>query len=338
MPIQITSPAPAASRSCSYPFLVAVLVLISWPGLLPASAHAADRHTAEQDLLAGRADQAAAELRGMLAGNPGDGTAHLLLCRTLLSTLKGTEAAEECRLALESGLTGNSAAQDWAGRSFGAEAEHAGPISGLKLAGQVRTAFQTAYTLDRRNPAAANDLGEYFVNAPALVGGGTGKASSLADEIQPALPEIAHRLRALVAEKHSDAGTAEAEYLASTRVAQSPGAYVDLANFYVRQGALDKAGNAARRAITLDRAVDANVVDAASALMDAHQPLPAAEALRLYLNHGQQSDQAPAFRAHTMLGQIFAGQGNRADAQREFRAALGLARDYRPAQKGLGSL
>ena len=177
------------------------------------------------------------------------------------------------------------------------------------------------------------------MNAPALVGGGTDKASRLADEIQPTLPEIAHRLRALVAEKRSDTGTAEAGVSGvHTRWPQSPGAYVDLANFYVRQGANDKAVAAARRAVALDRAVDANVVDAAGALMDAHQPAPAAEVLRSYLTHGQLSDQAPAFRAHTMLGQILAGQGNRAEAQREFQAALTLARDYRPAQKGLGSL
>ncbi len=289
---------------------------------------------AEGDLMQGRADQVIAELRGA----PATGAAHLLLCRAYLSKLHAGEAAAQCRLALQAGMGRDSAAQDWAGRAFGREAEHAGPIAGLKLAGQVRTAFQTAYDLNHANPAAANDLGEYFVNAPFLVGGGVDKAASLADDLQGTLPEIAHRLRALIAEKRGDSAQAEHEFLAATEVAQSPGAYVDLATFYARQQMPEKAGTVARRAITLDRALDANVVDAATTLNDVRQPSQALAVLRSYLDHGQKSDGAPTFRVHTLIGQILAKEGETANARAEFQAALALASDYAPAQKGLNSL
>ncbi len=314
-------------------------LLLTFALSLCCPAHAGrDLHTAEQDVLQGRADQAFAALHETVAQDPHNAAAHLLLCRTYLSEQRGAEAAEQCRLALDSGLAQDSAAQDWAGRAFGMQAEHAGPLAGLKLAGQVRTAFQTAYTLNPRNPAAANDLGEFYIEAPFVVGGGVGKATALAQQVQSTLPEIAHRLRALIAEKREDLPGAEQEFVQATEVAQTPGTYVDLGCFYVRQHIPEKAIAAARRAVALDHAFDANVVDAASSLNDVHQTAPAMQVLRGYLDRGQKSDQAPAFRVHTLLGQMLASQGHRADARHEFQTALALAADYAPAQKGLGSL
>lgn len=299
---------------------------------------ATDLHQAEADVLQGRADRAIAELQATLSQDSGNGPAHLLLCRAFLSKLSSGDAAEQCRLAVEGSLARDSAAQDWAGRAFGLRAQHAGPIAGLKLAGEVRNAFQAAFHLDPRNPAGASDLGEFYIDAPFLVGGGVDKAKALADTLQPTLPETSHRLRALIAEKREDFATAEREFIAATQVAQAAGAFVDLANFYVRQSAAAKAIAAARKAIALDRAVDANVVDAAMALKDAHQGAEAAAALRSYLNHGHLSDQAPAFRVHTFLGEILAASGDKAGARREFQAALSLAAGYAPAQKDLGAL
>ncbi len=298
----------------------------------------ADLHASEQDLLQGRADQAIAGLRSAIGRDPDNAAAHLLLCRTYLSELRGAEAAAECQAALHGGLAQDSAAQDWAGRAFGMQAEHAGPIAGLKLAGRVRNAFQVAYRLNPRNPAAANDLGEYYISAPFIVGGGVDKAAALADSLQPNLPETAHRLRALIAEKRGDEPAAEREFQAATEVAQSPGAYVDLACFYVRQKQTDKGVAAARRAVAEDRDFDANVVDAASTLSDVHQTALAVEVLRKYLARGHQSDGAPAFRVHTLLGELLAKEGDPTTARAEFQQALALASDYAPAKKGLEAL
>ncbi len=340
----ISSPSPA--QAPSFPAMrrliraarLALAVAVVAPGLAMCAAAVGDLHGSEQDLLQGRADQAISGLRSAVGRDPDNAQAHLLLCRTYLSELHGAEAANECQTALRSGLASDSSAQDWAGRAFGMQAEHAGPIAGMKLAGQVRTAFQTAYRLNPRNPAAANDLGEYYINAPFIVGGGVEKASTLASNVQPTLPEIAHRLRALLAEKQKDMGTAEREFLAATQVAQNPGAYVDLACFYVRQNQPDKGLAAARKAVALDRALDANIVDAASTLNDVHQTAQAVDILHRYLEHGHQSDQAPAFRVHTLLGEFLIQQGNRVQARQEFQQALALAADYGPAKKGLGAL
>lgn len=330
--LQNTSKRPGPVRVRTALLLFASLLFCS------AARAVTDLRLCEQEVLHGRADQAIANLRLTVTRDPADARAHLLLCRAFLSEQHGSEAAAECQTALNAGLSQDSDAQDWAGHAFGMKAQHAGPIAGLKLAGEVRVAFQTAYKLNPRSALAANDLGEYFIGAPFIVGGGVDKAAALADEIQPTLPETAHRLRALLAEKRGDTTGAEREFLAAAAVAHSPGALVDVSTFYVRQGMPEKAAAAARRAITQDRALDANAVEAAGALSDAHQAAQAIPVLRGYLDRGHQTDQAPAFRVHTMLGHMLAGQGDRESARKEYEQALALAADYAPAQKGLDSL
>jgi uncharacterized protein HemY len=55
--------------------------------------------------------------------------------------------------------------------------------------------------------------------------------------------------------------------------------------------------------------------------------------LRRYLEHPV--EEAPAFKAHDMLGQLLEKQGDRQAAAEEFRAALALAHGYTRAQEDL---
>lgn len=293
---------------------------------------------AEKMLAEGRADAAVGTLQPILAANRSDGPAHLLLCRVWVAEEQFAEAGSECKAALANGLAGSAAAQDWTGRALGRQAEHAGPIAGLKLALGVKTAFETAVQLDPNSEAATVDLGEYYTVAPAIVGGGTGKALSLADRTQRSLPAVAHRIRAMVAEKNKDLASAEIEFQAEVAVAHAPGALADLAAFYQRHNNREKAIATARQILLTDRAFDAAVVEAATILDGEGQTGLAEEALRGYLSHGHLSDAQPAFRVHTLLGSLLARAGQKAAARAEFEQALALASHYAPAQKGLGAL
>ena len=71
------------------------------------------------------------------------------------------------------------------------KAEHAGPIAGLSLALKVKAAFEAAVALDPRNGAAANDLSEFYIDAPAMIGGGLDKTAALADHVAAQLPQQA---------------------------------------------------------------------------------------------------------------------------------------------------
>jgi tetratricopeptide (TPR) repeat protein len=320
------------------PRLFVLIALCLATSLTSASCRAADLAPATRALLEGRADTVIALLDPILAANPGDGEAHLLLCRAYYSEEQPASAAAQCADALKT-LSQDSAAQDWAGRAFGLEASGAGPINGLRLALKVRAAFEAAVQLDPHNGEAVNDLSEYYIDAPAVIGGGFDKAAHLADESEAGLPQQAHRIRALSAEKQKDYAAAEREFRAAVAVAGHPAAWTDLGAFYARRSQPEQAVDALRHAITADRAHDASLVDAATILIKIKQePQLAERALRDYVASRAKSDAAPAFRVHVTLASLLRDEGNTAEATIELHKALALASGYAPARKQLAAL
>jgi tetratricopeptide (TPR) repeat protein len=305
---------------------------------LPCAARAADLPSATAALLSGHADAAVAQLKQLLADNPADGHAHLLLCRAWYAQSLAAPAVSECAAALRT-LSADSSAQDWAGRAYGLQADNAGPIAGLRLAFKVRNAFEAAVRLDPTNGVAVNDLSEYYIDAPSIVGGGFDKAAHLADQSQPQLPQNAHRIRALAAERQKDYGTAEREFHAAASVANQPNAWADLGAFYARRSQPDQAVEALRRAIALDRTHTSTLVDAATTLTEIdREPRLAEHALRSYLASSNRSDAAPAFKVHVTLARLLRDQGNPADAKIELEHSLELASSYAPARRELAAL
>ncbi len=305
---------------------------------LPRASRAADLTSATDALLNGNATIAVAQLKQVLSTEPSNGHAHLLLCRAYYAQSLASAAASECTAALRT-LGSDSAAQDWAGRAYGMQADSAGPIAGLRLAFKVRNAFEAAVRLNPLNGDAVNDLSEYYIDAPSIVGGGFEKAALLADRSAAELPQNAHRTRAMSAEKQKDYTTAEREFRAATAVANKPNAWADLGAFYSRRSQDDRAVEALRHAIAVDRLHDATLVDAATTLTEMNcEPRLAERALRDYLASGFKSDAAPAFRVHVTLARLLRNQGNTADAKIELARALDLAADYAPARNELAAL
>jgi len=305
---------------------------------MPCVARAADLPSANHALLEGNNDDAVAQLKQIVASDPSNGQAHLLLCRAYYAQSMAAPAASECTAALRT-LANDSSAQDWAGRAYGMQAEGAGPIAGLRLALKVRNAFEAAVRINPLNGDAVNDLSEYYIDAPSIVGGGFEKAALLADRSQSQLPQNAHRMRAMAAEKQKDYGTAEQEFRAATAVANQPNAWADLGAFYSRRTQPDKAVEALRRAIALNRAHDAALVDAATTLTEINrEPQLAERALRDYLASHAKSDAAPSFKVHVQLAKLLRDEGNTTDAKIELEHSLQLASGYAPARKELAAI
>jgi tetratricopeptide (TPR) repeat protein len=297
-----------------------------------------ERAAAEQALMRGQIDAAVASFQRIAAANPRDGQTYLLLCRSYYAEGHADEAIDACIRAVHA-LPRSSEAQDWMGRAYGMKAEHAGPIAGLTLALKVKAAFEAAVALDPRNGAAANDLSEFYIDAPSIIGGGLEKAAALADQVAAQLPQQAHRMRALTAEKRKDYGTAEREFRAAVEVANRPDAWADMGAYYLRRGQYDQAVQALKQCLAVDRARDASVVDAASLLGDMHREQGVAQqALREYLASDAMSDAAPVIRVHVMLGKMLAGAGDKAGAKIEFDKALEMASGYAPAKQALQEL
>ena len=285
--------------------------------------------SALQALQEGRVEEAEVQLRHALDNNSGDAYAHQLLCRVYAAQDRTDEAVRECELAAGAGNQSNRSSSEnqlWLGRVYGAKARHAGPIAGFKLARRVQAAFARAVELDPSNIAALNDLGEYYVEAPFIVGGGTDKARQLASSMMARFPGQAHLLLARIAAQDRDYPAAETEFKQVIVLQKSTQAWVDLAAFYQSRGRSDDAVASLKSAIAADRIHGPAIVDAASLLISMHrEPELAEKCLRLYLASSAKTDEAPAFKVHVQLSRLLAARGLAGEAGQQMAAAAALA-------------
>lgn len=303
--------------------------------LLAARNALADTAQANALLLQGRVDEAAASLHEILAAQPDDALAHQLLCRTYYAQQIAESAIHECEQAVANAPS-SSDNQMWLARAYGYKAEHANPISAISLAIKVRVAFEKAVQLDSENVHAMSDLGQFYIAAPSLIGGGLDKAQTLATRMQAHFPAQSHRLLALIAEKRNDEALAEIEFRNAVAAGKTPEAWIDLGYFYERHHQSARMIDALQSAVDADHRKGPPLVDAASILTEANtSPERAVELLRTYLASSAKTDEAPAFKVHVQLGGILAHRGDSAGAHREYAAALALASNYAPARKAM---
>jgi tetratricopeptide (TPR) repeat protein len=318
-----------AVKAAALRFLVAVLSLLSI-----LSSHAAAQ--SPQDLLAaGRVDQALLTLEAQIHTAP-TAEAYNFLCRAHfeLSAWDAGIAACEKATAL---APSNGAYHLWLARIYGEKADRAGFLKAVGLAGKVRTEFERAVELSPNSWEARTDLAEFYLEAPGIVGGGKDKALAQAELLAPLNPAMAHWVKARVAERNKDHVAAEKEYRAAIEASQGGArAWLNLAGFYRHLNRLDDMEQALR---TMEsRPVDhpAALVDAAGMLLRTSRDHPMAIRLvRRYIDSSNTVEEAPVFKAHTLLGELLEKQGDRPAAAEEYRAALAMAHTFRPAQEGL---
>lgn len=296
----------------------------------PAALHA---------LLEGRLNDAIPSLERSIAQQPSP-AAELLLCRALFSERLLEDALPHCQAAADA-PNSESDAFLWLGRVQGNRARRANPLVAFAIARKVKVAFTRAVELDPSNDAAIDDLGQYLVEAPAIVGGGVDQARILALQSMAASPVSAHRILAMIAAKADDTAAAEREYRAAVASAHGPtlaGTEVELARFLQQHGNPTQALAAARSALNADHPPSAATVEVARLLTTMHAPTDQIiPLLQSYLASPARSDDAPAFRVHLQLARIFATCGDTSSAARERQQAQRLAPDARiPTDDGSG--
>ncbi len=318
-----------ASLSLSTLSLVPILLLHPIPPVLAGSSDPAAL------LQQGRVDEASFALTALIAAHPADARPRQLLCRALYVQDMVEAAIPQCERAVANDPA-DSENRMWLARAYGIKASTANPLAALTLAKKVHTGFERAVALDPNNVRAMSDLGEYYVAAPAIVGGGLDKAQVLAATMQPRFPSQAHRLLAFIAEKKKDDADAETEFRNAVDAGHTPAAYIDLGHFYQRHNQPARMLEALRAGVASDHHKDASLVDAASILTEAHSsPQLAEDLLRTYLASPAKSDDAPAFKVHLQLGNLLAQNGDPDSAHREYASALALASNFAPARKAL---
>jgi tetratricopeptide (TPR) repeat protein len=338
MPVTMRTWHPTSNTLCAALCLLVCLAGTAVSAATIPAKKVSDDQVAEDSLLQGRIEESVLRLQSILAAHPNDTASHLLLCRAFYAEDLIDDAVHACEGALAQAPR-NSQIQDWLGRAYGLRADRSGPIAGYQLAKKVKIAFEAAVDDDPHNGDAVDDLCDYYVNAPALLGGGTDKADALADRVIAMLPQNGNRTRALSAEKRKDYDVAEREFRAAVSVAMRPDAWVDLAAYYSRRHLYDKSEDAVRHALAADHTHGPAIVDAATILHEMHRQQPLAQqALRLYLNSNAKSDAAPAAKVHVLLSKMLAEVGDKSGAKIELEAALVLAPNYPPAKRAIRDL
>src|SRR5690242_9598545 len=278
-------------------------------------------------LAAGRADDAITNLRSKISTSPNDSEAYNLLCRAYFSMGDWDRGISACERAV-SIAPNNSRYHMWLGRIYGEKADGVIFFKAASLAGKVRDEFEAAVRLDPNNVDARSDLGEFYLEAPGIVGGGHDKAEAQAQALATLDPAKAHYLNGRLAEKKKDLETAEKEYRAAIEASHGSAlTWFNLALFYRHQQRWDDMEAAINHAVSAQMDRPEILMESGEILLRSGRNFPSAvQFLRRYLALNSKVEEAPAFKAHYLLGTALEKQGDKQAAAQEYRAALSLAK------------
>jgi len=312
-----------------FSFFVATFALL----LFTATASLAG--SARDMLEAGRVDDAITTLNGRLSSAPTDAESANLLCRAYFSLEQWDRAESSCKRAIALD-PGNGSYHRWLGHVYGEKADRASFLTAVGLARKTREELERAVVLNPGDIDARVDLAEFYIEAPGIVGGGEDKARTQAKQIGAKDPAREHWVYARIAEKNHDMTTAEQEYhrMIEASKGDSEG-WLNLALFFRH----------AKRYDDMERALVATSeapISKPDVLVDVAQNLYrtgrnfalAIKVIKRYFAVGP-VEEAPAFKAHYLLGMLLEKQGDKTGAAREYQASLALARQFGLAQQAL---
>jgi tetratricopeptide (TPR) repeat protein len=109
------------------------------------------------------------------------------------------------------------------GKALGAKAMQGGMMAAMTYAGTIRDSFKKAVELDPRSVEARFGLLQFYMMAPSIAGGGTGKAETLAAQTVAINPEAAKLMQAKL-----DLGADKFAKAEAAALAIQPGTDLDL--------------------------------------------------------------------------------------------------------------
>ena len=184
---------------------------LAWMATLPAFAAT----LAEADAwLKAKDARAAPAITALVKAQPKSAEVHILHARLLLQQGKGDDAVDAASEAVAL-APGNAQAHYWLGNSYGTRIGQVGSMSQAFMAPKLRDAFEKAIALDPDLHDARTSLIEYYLQAPAIVGGSVDKARAQAAELAKRDPPRGHYARARLAMHDKQPDVAAKAYLAA---------------------------------------------------------------------------------------------------------------------------
>jgi len=228
----------------------------------------------------------------------------------------------------------------WLAREYGEKAASANAMTAAAMARKAKAEFERTVQLAPSSVEARLDLAQYYTEAPAIMGGGLGKARDQAAQVAKQNSAKSHLILARVAVKEKQ--FPEAENQLRKAISESNGLaeyWLELAEYYRVRGRPDDMQKAVESALAQPGNPAETYFDAANELFLGNRDFPEAVLyLRKYLASGGLVEGAPAFRAHYLLGQIYEKTGQKPAAISEYQASLALASGFDRARKALRGL
>jgi len=314
--------------------IVPLLLILFLLPLTMAALTPEDRMDVIRDLQQGHADHALELLQPGASASNRDAETEQLLCRVALQLERWNDAVSACEkaVALDDNNSNNHL---WYGRALGEKADRSSFVKAYGLAKRVKAEFETAVALDPHNAEALSDLGEYYTEAPAIVGGGKDKAATVANKLDDVDRARAEELRGRIAASNKDMAAAEQHFREAIAAApRSANYWMVLASFYQKENDFDRMQEAIHSGLEANGAHGEPLVDAAHLLTRSGQdPQTAIRLLRQYLASPDKSEGEPAFRVQLLLANLLKQQGDAAGAAQEIQAASSIASVYHPTKQ-----
>lgn len=298
------------------PLLLCLLLTLA----IPASAATPEQADA---WLKAKDARAAPAIAALLKANPDSAEAHILHARLLLQQGKGDDAVDAADEAVDL-APGNAQAHYWLGNAYGYQITRVGTLSQGFMAPKLRDAFEQAIALDPDLHDARTSLIEYYLQAPAIVGGSVDKARAQAAELAKRDPPRGHYARARLAMHDKQPEVAAKAYLAAWEARPESVTYRMAAGlvlqetkqwdraFGLYQGWTSEDPKAAAAWYQLGR----------TAALSGQRLDVGASALRRYLALPLAPGQPERHHAWYRLGQVQALAGDNAAARASFKEAL----------------
>jgi len=224
------------------------------------------------------------------------------------------------------------------GEAYGVVAQNAGMFKAASMAGKVRDEFAKAVQLDPNYTEARMGLMEFYLQAPAIMGGDEEKAREQANEIRKRDAFAGHRAFAMLASMKKDMNAARAEYIAAVKEnPTSPKTHYWYAVFLMTgdknyKAALDEFD----AALKLDPAYMPAVFQIGHvAALSGTNYTRGEESLQKYLGYKPSGDDPGHHRTHYWLGMIYEKQGKKAEARAQYEASLKLRATQKDVSEAL---
>ncbi len=287
----------------------------------------------------GRVAEAKQFFESVLAGDADNAEALYYLGRSYHWEYRHDKAAELYERAVKLDES-NAVYRHWLGRAYAQQAMNAGIFRRPFLAKNSRQAFEKAVELDPDYLDARNDLMQYYMVAPGIVGGSMTKAREQAEEIFKRDKMRGHGAFGFIYGREEKYEEAEREFLAALDVAgESVEPYYWLGFYYARRDQYDRAHDMFERVI--ERKPDdmnAYYQIGRIAAETGSNLQRGKECLLRYLQVPTASVRGSHAWAYMRLGRIYEMEGDSLSARAAYESALKLDPGHEQAQAALKNM